>query len=200
MTAFANALKEVAVAMDQIPANRGYPGDLDSQLALRYERAVDIEGLGSITILSVTTIPGDDITHPIPDNTGYITEGQFYLKNRVIDPFISLSRLKQLVNRKTREDHALLVNVMIQLYDQCHKVRQQQSMGFNVSLFDKKLLNYGTDFESQMMNLDIKINLENQLNLGWLLLKKHFSKDQIQMPKRIVKKYWNINVDRSDDK
>ncbi len=200
MTAFANSLKEVSIAMEQIPANRGYPGDLYSQLALRYERAVDIDGFGSITILSVTTIPGEDITHPIPDNTGYITEGQFYLKNRVIDPFISLSRLKQLVNRKTREDHALLVNVMIQLYDQCHKVRQQQSMGFNVSLFDKKLLNYGTDFESQMMNLDIKINLENQLNLGWLLLKKHFSKDQIQMPKRIVKKYWNINVDRSDDK
>merc|ERR1711977_558588 len=111
MTAFANAMKEVA-----------------------------IEGSGSITILAVTTMPGDDVTHPVPDNTGYITEGQFYLKNGVVDPFGSLSRLKQLVNSKTREDHAPLMNSMIKLYDLCKKVRQQQSMGFEVSEFDKKIL------------------------------------------------------------
>ena len=79
MTAFADAIKEIAITMDQVPSNRGYPGSLYSDLASRYEKAVDIEGSGSITIISVTTMPGGDVTHPIPDNTGYITEGQFYL-------------------------------------------------------------------------------------------------------------------------
>ena len=73
MTNFADSLKEIAITMEQIPSNRGYPGDLYSQLASRYEKAVDFEGSGSITILAVTTMPGDDVTHPVPDNTGYIT-------------------------------------------------------------------------------------------------------------------------------
>ena len=106
MTAFADAIKEIAITMDQVPSNRGYPGSLYSDLASRYEKAVLIEGSGSITIIAVTTMPGDDVTHPIPDNTGYITEGQFYLHHGRIDPFGSLSRLKQLVIGKvTREDH-----------------------------------------------------------------------------------------------
>ena len=99
MTSFADALKEIAITMEQIPSNRGYPGDLYSQLAARYEKAVDFEGAGSITILAVTTMPGGDVTHPVPDNTGYITEGQFYLQNGRIEPFGSLSRLKQQVNK-----------------------------------------------------------------------------------------------------
>ena len=99
MTAFADAMKEIAITMEQIPSNRGYPGDLYSQLAARYEKAVDFDGSGSITILAVTTMPGDDVTHPVPDNTGYITEGQFYLRNGRIEPFGSLSRLKQQVNK-----------------------------------------------------------------------------------------------------
>lgn len=191
MTAFADSLKEISVAMEQIPANRGYPGDLYSQLASRYEKAVDIEGLGSITILSVTTMPGDDVTHPVPDNTGYITEGQFYLKNGVIDPFGSLSRLKQLVNSKTRNDHAPLMNAMIRLYDQCQKVRQQQAMGFSVSKFDEKLISYGDKFESKMMNLDIDMHLHDQLDLGWKLLGEFFTKEETQLPRKITDKYWN---------
>jgi V/A-type H+-transporting ATPase subunit B len=190
MTAFSDSLKEISVAMEQIPANRGYPGDLYSQLASRYEKAVDIEGLGSITILSVTTMPGDDVTHPVPDNTGYITEGQFYLKNGVIDPFGSLSRLKQLVNSKTREDHAPLMNAMIRLYDQCQKVRQQQSMGFSISNFDKKLLGYGNKFESKMMDLNVDMELTEQLDLGWTLLQTYFTKEETQLPRKITDKYW----------
>ena len=93
MTAFADSLKEVSIAMDQVPANRGYPGDLYSQLARRYEKACDYAQGGSVTILTVTSMPGDDVTHPVPDNTGYITEGQFYLHEGVIDPFGSLSRI-----------------------------------------------------------------------------------------------------------
>jgi len=75
MSNFCDALKVIAITMEQIPSNRGYPGDLYSQLAARYEKAVDFEGAGSITVLAATTMPGDDVTHPIPDNTGYITEG-----------------------------------------------------------------------------------------------------------------------------
>lgn len=191
MTAFADSMKEVAVAMEQIPANRGYPGDLYSQLASRYEKAVDIEGSGSITLLAVTTMPGDDVTHPVPDNTGYITEGQFYLKGGVIDPFGSLSRLKQMVNKKTREDHADLMNAMVRIYDACRKVRQQQSMGFAISEFDQKVLAYGEDFEKRMMDLDVNLPLHEQLDLGWELLKTHFTPEQTALPRKLLDKYWD---------
>ena len=112
MTNYADAQKETAITMEQVPSNRGYPGDLYSCLAARYEKAVSFEGSGSITILSVTTMPGDDVTHPVPDNTGYITEGQYYLKNGRIEPFGSLSRLKQNVNKDTRDDHRALMDIM----------------------------------------------------------------------------------------
>lgn len=190
MTAFADALKEISVAMEQIPANRGYPGDLYSQLAARYEKAVDIEGAGSITLLAVTTMPGDDVTHPVPDNTGYITEGQFYLKGGVIDPFGSLSRLKQMVNKDTREDHAPLMNAMIQLYDGCRKVRQQRDMGFAVSAMDEKVLAYGEDFEHRMMDLEVNLPLEAQLDLGWSLLATHFEPQQTSLPEHLIDTYW----------
>ncbi|GAH07742.1 unnamed protein product, partial [marine sediment metagenome] len=128
-----------------------------SQLASRYEKAVDFEGAGSITILAVTTMPGDDVTHPIPDNTGYITEGQFYLKNGRIEPFGSLSRLKQQVNDRTRDDHRTIMNTMIQLYAQCRETQEKLSMGFQMSDWDKKLLKYGDLFEEKLMALIISI-------------------------------------------
>lgn len=190
MTAFADSLKEISVAMDKIPANRGYPGDLYSQLASRYEKAVDIEGSGSITLLAVTTMPGDDVTHPVPDNTGYITEGQFYLKGGCIDPFGSLSRLKQLVHKDTREDHAALMNAMIQLYDNCRKVRQQQSMGFAVSKFDERVLDFGDAFEASMMDLKVNLPLNKQLDLGWKLMAQYFSKEQSGLPSKFTDIYW----------
>lgn len=190
MTAFCDSLKEISIAMDQIPSNRGYPGDLYSQLASRYEKAVDIEGAGSITLLAVTTMPGDDVTHPVPDNTGYITEGQFYLKNGVIDPFGSLSRLKQLVNKGTRDDHAPLMNTMIRLYDGAKKARQQKDMGFRISEYDEKLLDYAEDFEKMMMGLEVNLSLYEQLDLGWQLLAQHFLKEQTDMPRKLMEKYW----------
>ena len=100
MTAFADALKEIGVAMERIPSNRGYMGDLYSQLALRYERACDYRGAGSVTLLAVTTMPGNDVTHPVPDNTGYITEGQFYLHDGMIDPFGSLVTIETAGDRQ----------------------------------------------------------------------------------------------------
>ncbi len=93
--------------MEQVPSNRGYPGDLYTQLARRYEKAVDFEGAGSVTVLAVSTMPGDDITHPVPDNTGYITEGQFYLHGGRIDPFGSLSRLNDYGGAGHGRDHAI---------------------------------------------------------------------------------------------
>ena len=116
MTNYCDSLKEMAITMDQVPSNRGYPGDLYSNLAARYEKAVDFDDAGSVTILAVTTMPGDDVTHPVPDNTGYITEVQFYLRNGHIEPFGSLSRLKQQVNKDTRDDHRSLMDAMIKLY------------------------------------------------------------------------------------
>ncbi len=190
MTNFADAMKEIAITMEQIPSNRGYPGDLYSQLASRYEKAVDFDGAGSITILAVTTMPGDDVTHPIPDNTGYITEGQFYLKNGRIEPFGSLSRLKQQVNGTTRPDHRAIMDAMIRLYSDFKSTLEKQSMGFQMSGWDKKLLKYGKLFESRMMDLAVNIPLEEALDLGWQTLAECFEPAETGIKTDLVKDYW----------
>lgn len=190
MTNFADALKEISITMEQIPSNRGYPGDLYSQLASRYEKAVDFEGSGSITILAVTTMPGDDVTHPVPDNTGYITEGQFYLKHGRIEPFGSLSRLKQQVNGKTRSDHRTIMNTMIQLYASYKETLEKQSMGFRMSNWDNKLLKYGERFEKEMMDLSVNIPLEKALDLGWEILADCFTPEETGIPSKMVNEYW----------
>lgn len=190
MTNFADAMKEISITMEQIPSNRGYPGDLYSQLASRYEKAVDFEGSGSITILAVTTMPGDDVTHPVPDNTGYITEGQFYLKHGRIEPFGSLSRLKQQVNGKTRSDHRTIMNTMIQLYASYKETLEKQSMGFRMSNWDNKLLKYGERFEKEMMDLSVNIPLEKALDLGWEILADCFTPEETGIPSKMINQYW----------
>lgn len=191
MTAFADAIKEIAITMDQVPSNRGYPGSLYSDLASRYEKAVLIEGSGSITIIGVTTMPGDDITHPIPDNTGYITEGQLYLRRGRIDPFGSLSRLKQLVIGKvTREDHGDLANAMIRLYAESKKAKESRAMGFRLSKWDEKLLTYSGLFEDRMMNLHVNCTLEQALDLGWKTLSECFLPDEVGIKQSLISKYW----------
>jgi V/A-type H+-transporting ATPase subunit B len=123
MTSYADALAIVANRMDQIPSKDSMPGSLYSDLAKIYEKAVQFPEGGSITIIAVTTLSGGDITHSIPDNTGYITEGQLFLRRDsdigkvIVDPFRSLSRLKQLViGKKTREDHPQVMNAAVRLY------------------------------------------------------------------------------------
>ncbi len=190
MTNFADALKEIAITMEQVPSNRGYPGDLYSQLASRYEKAVDFEGAGSITILAVTTMPGDDITHPVPDNTGYITEGQFYLRNGRIEPFGSLSRLKQQVNKDTRKDHRAIMDGMIQLYSQYKETEEKRAMGFRMSDWDKKLLKYGDLFEDHMMNLKVNISLEEALDNGWKILGECFNPEETNFRSELVEEFW----------
>jgi len=194
MTNFADSLKEISISMEQIPSNRGYPGDLYSQLAARYEKAVDIEGMGSITILAVTTMPGDDVTHPIPDNTGYITEGQFYLRHGIIDPFGSLSRLKQnVVSKVTRRDHNDIMNTMIRLYSDCRESRNKIAMGFKISKWDETLIAYGQDFEREMMDLNVNMPIEDALDNCWKILEKHFEPVQTGLKDELIKEYWPTN-------
>jgi len=197
MTNFADALKEIAITMEQVPSNRGYPGDLYSQLASRYEKAVDFEGAGAITILAVTTMPGDDVTHPVPDNTGYITEGQFYLRNGRIEPFGSLSRLKQQVNNDTREDHRAIMDGMIQLYAQYLESEEKRAMGFRMSNWDTKLLKYGEKFEKQMMDLSVNIPLEGALDRGWEILAECFEPRETGLRTELVKKFWPGKVEKT---
>lgn len=194
MTAFADAIKEISITMDQIPSNRGYPGSLYSDLAARYEKAVDIQDSGSITLIAVTTMPGDDVTHPIPDNTGYITEGQFYLHGGRIDPFGSLSRLKQqVIGKVTREDHGDVANNMIRLYADSKKARERQAMGFRLSKWDQKLLLYSNLFEEKMMNLEVNLPIDQALDLGWKILSECFEKGEVGIKQRLLDTYWPKN-------
>ena len=190
MTNVADAMKEIAIIQEQVPSNRGYPGDLYSQLAARYEKAVDFDDAGSVTVLAVTTMPGDDVTHPVPDNTGYITEGQFYLKHGRIEPFGSLSRLKQNVNGKTREDHRALMDNMIKLYASYKDTLEKKSMGFMMSEWDGKLLKYGELFESRMMDLSVNIPLEEALDNGWKILSSCFTPEETGIKSDLIKTFW----------
>ncbi|MCJ7542995.1 MAG: V-type ATP synthase subunit B [Phycisphaerae bacterium] len=190
MTAFADALKEIAIVMEQIPSNRGYPGDLYTQLARRYEKAVDFDGAGSMTLLACVTMPGDDVTHPVPDNTGYITEGQFYLRNGRIEPFGSLSRLKQQVNGDTRDDHRAIMNACIQLYALCCESREKRDMGFEMSAWDKRLLKYGERFETQIMDLAVNIPLFVALDRCWEILAQCFAPEEVGIRKSILDAHW----------
>lgn len=192
MTNFADALKEIAITMEQVPSNRGYPGDLYSQLASRYEKAVDFEEAGSVTVLSVTTMPGNDVTHPVPDNTGYITEGQYYLDKGWIEPFGSLSRLKQFVNSKTREDHRALMDGMIQLYADYRETLEKRAMGFKMTGWDNKLLGYGKRFEEEMMDISLNVPLDEALDKGWQMLADHFSPEETGLRTELIKKFWPV--------
>ncbi len=190
MTNFADAMKEIAITQEQVPSNRGYPGDLYSQLAARYEKAVDFADSGSVTVLAVTTMPGDDVTHPVPDNTGYITEGQYYFKGGRIEPFGSLSRLKQNVNGKTRKDHRALMDAMIRLYSSYKETLEKKNMGFSMSRWDEKLLKYGDLFESKMMSLSVNLSLEEALDLGWEILADCFEKQETGIKSDLTDEFW----------
>ena len=191
MTAYADAMKEIGVAQEKIPATRGYMGDLYTQLAKRYEKACDFKGAGSVTILTVTTMPGDDVTHPVPDNTGYITEGQFYLHDGVIDPFGSLSRLKQhVVGTVTREDHSQIMNTMVRFYSSAKEAEQKQQMSFELSSFDHKLLRFGKLFYDRFMRIDVSMPLEQALDLAWQTLAECFEPPELLMKQELIDRYY----------
>jgi V/A-type H+-transporting ATPase subunit B len=191
MTAFADALKEVGISMEHVPSNRGYIGDLYSQLARRYEKACNFDGAGSVTILTVTTMPGDDVTHPVPDNTGYITEGQFYLHEGMIDPFGSLSRLKQhVIGHVTREDHAQIMNTMIRFFSGARDAQQKQAMAFDLSPFDHKLLRFGELFRERFADINVSMPLEEALDLCWQTLAECFDEKELIMKQELIDTYF----------
>ena len=191
MTAYADALKEIGISMEQVPSNRGYMGDLYSRLARRYEKACDFRGAGSVTLLTVTTMPGNDVTHPVPDNTGYITEGQYYLHDGVLDPFGSLSRLKQhVIGKVTREDHSQIMNTMIRFYSGARDAEQKLAMAFDLSPFDRKLLKFGTLFRERFMKLEVAQPLEDALDLCWQTLAECFEPHELLMKQSLVDQYF----------
>ena len=191
MTNYCEALREISAAREEVPGRRGYPGYMYTDLAGIYERAGRIDGKeGSITQMPILVMPQDDITHPIPDLTGYITEGQYYLKGGRIEPFGSLSRLKQNVNGSTRSDHRALMDGMIRLYSNYKDTLEKKSMGFNMSKWDEKLLVYGKMFEDGMMDLSKNISLEDALDLGWKILADCFEPEETGLKSSLIDEYW----------
>lgn len=192
MTAYADAMKEISISLERVPATRGYTGDLYTQLARRYEKACDFKGAGSVTILTVTTMPGNDVTHPVPDNTGYITEGQFYLHDGMIDPFGSLSRLKQhVIGKVTREDHSQIMNTMIRLYSGAQEAEKKQAMAFELSPFDEKLLKFGALFKERFMKIDVAMPVIEALDHCWQTLSECFDPEELLMRQSLVDKYYS---------
>ncbi|MFO7613470.1 MAG: V-type ATP synthase subunit B [Bacteroidales bacterium] len=197
MTLYADALSIVSNRMDQIPSKDSMPGSLYSDLAKIYEKAVQFPDGGSITIIAVTTLSGGDITHSIPDNTGYITEGQLFLRRDtdigkvIVDPFRSLSRLKQLViGKKTREDHPQVMNACIRLYADAANAKTKLENGFDLSEYDERTLNFAKEYSDSLLAIDVNIEIDSMLDTGWKLFAKHFVPSEVGIKEELVKKYW----------
>ncbi|MGM9770300.1 MAG: V-type ATP synthase subunit B, partial [Candidatus Cryptobacteroides sp.] len=162
-----------------------------------YEKAVQLPSGGSITIIAVTTLNDGDITHAIPDNTGYITEGQLYLRadadsgKIIIDPFRSLSRLKQLVQgKKTREDHSQVMNAGVRLYADAQNAKTKLENGFDLSDYDHRCLAYAKEYATRLLSIDVNITIEEMLDTAWELFAKHFTKAETGIKQALIDKYW----------
>lgn len=197
MTLYADALAIVSNRMDQIPSKDSMPGSLYSDLAKIYEKAVQLPNGGSITILAVTTLSSGDITHAVPDNTGYITEGQLFLRNDseigkvIVDPFRSLSRLKQLViGKKTREDHPQVMNAAVRLYADAANARTKLENGFDLSDYDSRTLEFAKEYSNELLAIDVNISITAMLDTAWKLFAKYFQKSEVAIKEALVEKYW----------
>lgn len=196
MTLYADALSIVSNRMDQIPSKDSMPGSLYSDLAKIYEKAVQFPEGGSITIIAVTTLSGGDITHAIPDNTGYITEGQLFLRKDteigkvIVDPFRSLSRLKQLViGKKTRKDHPQVMNAAIRLYADAANARTKLENGFDLTDYDRRTLEFARDYSNELLAIDVNISITQMLDTAWVLFRKYFTKAELGIKKDIVDEF-----------
>jgi V/A-type H+-transporting ATPase subunit B len=197
MTLYADALSIVSNRMDQIPSKDAMPGSLYSDLAKLYEKAAQFPEGGSITIIAVTTLSGGDITHAIPDNTGYITEGQLFLRRDteigkiIVDPFRSLSRLKQLViGKKTREDHPQVMNAAIRLYADAADARTKLENGFDLTDYDQRSLSFAHDYSEGLLAIDVNLDLEQMLDLSWQLFARYFSQEEVAIKQELMNQYW----------
>jgi V/A-type H+-transporting ATPase subunit B len=204
MAAYCEALRQIAMAREEIPGRRGYPGYMYSDLASIYERAGRIKGKpGSITQIPILTMPDDDITHPIPDLTGYITEGQIVLSRELhrkgiyppIDVLPCLSRLMNLGigPGKTREDHRAVSDQLYALYAQGRDVRRLAAIVGEEGLTDsdKRLLKFAQDFEQEFVNQgDREREIGDTLDLGWKFL-RYLPKDRLTRVKpEMVERYY----------
>jgi V/A-type H+-transporting ATPase subunit B len=197
MTLYADALSIVSNRMDQIPSKDSMPGSLYSDLAKIYEKAVQFPSGGSITIIAVTTLSGGDITHAIPDNTGYITEGQLFLRRDteiakvIVDPFRSLSRLKQnVIGKDTRADHGQVMNAAIKLYAEAANAKTKLENGFDLTDFDERSLDYAKEYSHDLLAIDVNISGEEMLDTAWNLFKKYFTQAEVGIKKEFTDKYW----------
>jgi len=197
MTLYADALSIVSNRMDQIPSKDSMPGSLYSDLAKIYEKAVQFPDGGSITIIAVTTLSSGDITHAIPDNTGYITEGQLFLRKDsdigkvIVDPFRSLSRLKQLViGDKTRKDHPQVMNTAIRLYADAALAKTKLENGFDLTDYDERTLKFGKEYSDKLLAIDVNIDIDMMLDTAWGLFAKYFSKAEVAIRSEFMDKYW----------
>ncbi len=197
MTLYADALAIVSNRMDQIPSKDSMPGSLYSDLAKIYEKAVQLPNGGSITIIAVTTLSGGDITHAVPDNTGYITEGQLFLRNDsdtgkvIIDPFRSLSRLKQLViGQKTREDHPQVMNAAVRLYADAANAKTKLENGFDLSDYDERALGFAREYSERLLAIDVNVEIESMLDTAWKLFGKYFVRSEVSIKEELASKYW----------
>ena len=197
MTLYADALAIVSNKMDQIPSKDAMPGSLYSDLARIYEKAVQFKEGGSITIVAVTTLNDGDITHAIPDNTGYITEGQLYLKKdpetglTIIDPFRSLSRLKQnVIGTKTREDHPQVMNALVRLYADASEARSKKENGFDLNEYDLRVLKFAEAYTRELLDVQLNIGTDEMLDRGWRLMSRYFEVFELGIRQNLIDKYW----------
>jgi V/A-type H+-transporting ATPase subunit B len=197
MTLYCDALSIVSNRMDQIPSKDSMPGSLYSDLAKLYEKAVQFPDGGSITIIAVTTLSGGDITHAIPDNTGYITEGQLFLKRDtdiakvIVDPFRSLSRLKQLViGKKTRADHPQVMNTAVRLYADAASAKTKLENGFDLSDYDERVLQFAKEYSEHILAIDVNITTDAMLDTTWELFQRHFNRAEVGIKDEFMNLYW----------
>ncbi|MEG0354097.1 MAG: V-type ATP synthase subunit B [Lachnospiraceae bacterium] len=214
MTAFAEAMREVSSSKGEIPSRKGFPGYLYSELAMIYERAGIVRGInGSVTQLPILTMPNDDITHPIPDLTGYITEGQIVLDRDLhgqsiyppISILPSLSRLMKdgIGEGYTREDHQDLANQLFSAYAKVGDARNLASVigEDELSPIDKKYLQFGKEFENRYIGQGPEENrsIEETLNLGWELLQMLPKEELDRVDTKILNKYYHTRAEEPSD-
>lgn len=207
MTSFAEAMREVSSSKGEIPSRKGYPGYLYSELSTIYERAGIVKGSkGSVTQIPILTMPNDDITHPIPDLTGYITEGQIVLERALhqkaiyppINVLPSLSRLMKdgIGEGYTREDHQDLANQLFSSYARVGEARALASVigEDELSPIDKKYLQFGTTFENEFISQGLleDRSIEETLNLGWKLLTILPREELDRVDTKILDKYYKV--------
>ena len=205
ITNYCEALRELSSAKGEIPSRKGFPGYMYSDLASLYERAGRIKGkTGSITQIPIITMPNDDITHPIPDLTGFITEGQIVLsrelhKRNIYPPIDILSSLSRLMKEgvgegKTREDHSEVASQLYSLYAQSLEIKELESIIGEESLtsLDKKILNFGKSFEHYYMNqnFDEERDILTTLNLAWGLVSSIPKRNILRISPEILEKYY----------